>query len=227
MRRPPVGAPEGSLRGAPRLLAEGDGSGSPRGVQDHVASDLGTPFLAAGTSGSLRASNDERADDRRPPLVRSPEMPECARTAGSARSAPSGPSDTPAVASTRPDERLRAGDRVKERTDFRRIQNTGRKVHTPHFVLAVSPRIDGGAGTRLGITVTRKIAHAVGRNRVKRVFREVFRRHRRLFPGGCDVVAIAKSDAHRLGFDEVLAEVTHAHRALLGAGRPRSGGRSA
>ena len=224
MRRPPVGAPEGSLRGAPRLLAEGDGSGSPEDVHDRVASDPVAPLLTEGATGSSGASNEAPSDGPRPAPVRSTETPERAR---SGPSAPRSPGVAHEVAPTSPDERLRPGDRVKERSDFRRIQNTGRKVHTPHFVLAVSPRIDGGAGTRLGITVTRKIAHAVGRNRVKRVFREVFRRHRRLFPGGCDVVAIAKSDAHRLGFDEVLAEVTHAHRALLGAGRPRAGGRSA
>ncbi|MDQ3036010.1 MAG: ribonuclease P protein component [Myxococcota bacterium] len=100
------------------------------------------------------------------------------------------------------------------------MQGSGRKIHTPHFVLAVLPRPEGGP-TRLGITVTRKIASAVGRNRVKRVMREVFRRHRELFPDACDVVAIAKVGAHTLGFDEVLAELRSAGRALERAHRPR------
>lgn len=120
------------------------------------------------------------------------------------------------------DESLRASDRVKRRADFRAIQSQGRKIHTPHFILAVLVRAPSAeaAGTaseavaRLGITVTRKIAGAVGRNRVKRVMREVFRRNRRLFPSGCDVVAIAKAGAHELGYHEVLAELEGAHAAL-------------
>jgi ribonuclease P protein component len=90
-------------------------------------------------------------------------------------------------------------------------------------VFAVLPRSDGGTETRIGITVTRKIAHAVGRNRVKRVMREVFRRHRALFPNACDVVAIAKTDAQRLGFADVLLEITQAQRAMAHAGRARTG----
>lgn len=110
-------------------------------------------------------------------------------------------------------ETFRPSDRVKRRVDFRRIQGTGRKIHTLHFVLAVLPREEGGP-TRLGITVTRKVATAVGRNRVKRVMREVFRRHRELFPEACDVVAIAKGGASRLGFHEVRREIEQARRAF-------------
>jgi ribonuclease P protein component len=124
-------------------------------------------------------------------------------------------------------ETLRPADRIKRRADFRRVQGTGRKIHTPHFVLAVLPRPEGGEA-RLGITVTRKVASAVGRNRVKRVMREVFRRHRELFPDACDVVAIAKSGAHELGFAEVLAEIERARlpraRTPRRADAPRTGG---
>lgn len=115
-------------------------------------------------------------------------------------------------------ETFRPGDRVKRRADFRRIQSTGRKIHTPHFVLAVLPREKGGP-SRLGITVTRRVASAVGRNRVKRVMREVFRRHRELFPEACDVVVIAKEGAALLGFHEVRREIEHVQRALSNAGR--------
>jgi ribonuclease P protein component len=118
-------------------------------------------------------------------------------------------------------EAFRPSDRVKRRADFRRVQSGGRKIHTPHFVLAVLPRDDGGGTNRLGITVTRKIAPAVGRNRIKRVMREVFRKNRDLFPAGCDVVAIAKSGAHQLGYAEVLAEIDAAKAALARPARPR------
>lgn len=119
-----------------------------------------------------------------------------------------------------PRENLRPTDRLKRRADFQRVQGTGRKIHTAHFVVAVLARPEGGP-TRLGVTATRKVASAVGRNRIKRVMREVFRRNRELFPAACDVVAIAKDGAHALGYAEVLAELSGARRALATAHLPR------
>ena len=49
-----------------------------------------------------------------------------------------------------------------------------------HFVVMVLP----AERQRLGVTVTRAYAGAVGRNRIKRLAREVFRRERGLFPPG-------------------------------------------
>ncbi|MBX7191760.1 MAG: ribonuclease P protein component [Sandaracinaceae bacterium] len=101
---------------------------------------------------------------------------------------------------------LRPADRLKRREDFRRVQETGRKHHSPHFLVVVLVRDDQGPA-RIGITVTKKVGNAVQRNRVKRLVREVFRRERARFPEGCDVVFIAKNGAPALGYAEVLAEV--------------------
>ncbi len=121
-------------------------------------------------------------------------------------------------------ETLLAADRIKTRAQFRAIQSSGRKFHAPHFVFAVVQRdepLDGPA--RLGITVTRKVANAVGRNRIKRVMREVFRRNRELFPLRCDVVAIAKQGADSLAYRDVLDEVRGLAAGLARRGGPRRG----
>ncbi len=113
--------------------------------------------------------------------------------------------------------RFTPDDRLRKTWEFRRAQGSGRKVHTPHFLLVVLPRPDLTASTRsrLGITVTRKVSSsAVKRNRVKRVVREVFRRNRDLFPSGCDIVFIARKGAPELGYHEVLDEVRTASRAM-------------
>ena len=111
-------------------------------------------------------------------------------------------------------ERLRPEDRIKKRSDYRRAQSDGRRVHTPHFLVVVLPR-PGQERARVGITVTKKVSSsAVGRNRVKRIVREVFRRNRDLFPEACDVVFIAKRGAPELGYDEVLAETRAASRRM-------------
>lgn len=116
-------------------------------------------------------------------------------------------------------ERLRRTDRLKLRADFERVQSSGRKVHSDRFLFLVLPREGDVETTRLGVTVTRKVAGAVGRNRIKRVLREVFRRNRGLFPIACDVVVIAKDRAVGLGYDDVRAELERSQRALERAGR--------
>jgi ribonuclease P protein component len=115
----------------------------------------------------------------------------------------------------RPVESLPRADRVRRRREYQRIQSRGERVHTPHFILMVLAR--DGATPRIGITVTRKVGTAVARNRVKRVMREVFRRNRRLFPEGADVVVIAKKGAPTLGYAEALGEVDRAARGLEAA----------
>jgi len=78
------------------------------------------------------------------------------------------------------------------------------------MTLAPSPHGPG----RVGITVTRKIGNAVERNRVKRVVREVFRRHRAWFPQGVDVVFIAKRGAPAVDYETLREEVRRAKRTL-------------
>jgi len=124
---------------------------------------------------------------------------------------------------TRPGERgetLRATDRVKKRGQFLDVQTHGRRVQLRHFVVVVQRHAGEDAltgPTRVGVTVTKKIAGAVGRNRVKRVVREVFRRNRERFPAGCDVIFIARDGADALDYATVLDEVTSSERALRAA----------
>ena len=76
------------------------------------------------------------------------------------------------------DGRPRAQRRTDSRADFLRVQHGGKRVNTAHFVIMVMP----GARQRLGMTVTRRAAGAVGRNRVRRLVREVFRPKPRAVP---------------------------------------------
>jgi len=93
-------------------------------------------------------------------------------------------------------------------------------VHTRHFVVVLRPREAPDHPTRLGVTVTKRVAKAVGRNRVKRVVREVFRRNRHYFPDGCDVVIIAKSGAPLLGYADVETEIGRVRRRIAAAIAP-------
>lgn len=113
-----------------------------------------------------------------------------------------------------PVETFQPEDRLRKRSEFRLAQSEGRRIHTAHFLILVLPK-PGQGQTRLGITVTKKVSSsAVGRNRVKRVVREVFRRNRELFPASCDVVLIARRGAPELGYAEVLDEVAPVSRVM-------------
>lgn len=97
-------------------------------------------------------------------------------------------------------------DRILRRDEFLTVQKRGRRVHTRHFVVVVFDRGDGG-DARLGLVTSRKVANAVGRNRVRRRVREVFRRHRERFPVGHDVVVIARERASGLDSAAVCGEI--------------------
>lgn len=116
-----------------------------------------------------------------------------------------------------PGEQLPREHHLKRRSEFLQAQREGERVHTRHYLIVVIARPEGPC--RLGITTTKKVATAVGRNRIKRVLREVFRRNRDLFPEACDVVVIAKSGAAELGYEACLAELARARRALTAAAR--------
>ncbi len=151
-----------------------------------------------------------------------------ARSGGEAGAPPAG-----GAGGRRGSQRFRPADRVRRSSEYRRAQRFGERVHSRHFLFVVHPRMDGDARSRLGLTVSRKVGGAVRRNRVKRLLREVFRRHRELFPPGCDVIVIAKRGAPTLGYREVLQEVRSvravlARKARLAArrlARPGHGGK--
>jgi ribonuclease P protein component len=111
---------------------------------------------------------------------------------------------------------LPRSDRIQRRADFLRVQHGGKRVQTPHFVIMLMP----AERQRLGVTVTRRTAGAVGRNRVRRLVREVFRKNRALFPR-CELVVVARAGADRLDYAAVRAEVAKASSALRRATDPR------
>jgi ribonuclease P protein component len=78
------------------------------------------------------------------------------------------------------------------------LYKTGRKIHSERFILFW--RENGIGHHRLGITVSRKVGNSVVRNRVKRWFREVFRKYLREIPGQADIIINAKSSCAKADY---------------------------
>lgn len=81
--------------------------------------------------------------------------------------------------------------RIVRSADYRKLYREGRKIHSERFVLFGLKNKLGHP--RLGLTVSRKVGGAVVRNRVKRLFREIFRRSSSEIPSQFDIVVNAKS----------------------------------
>ena len=103
--------------------------------------------------------------------------------------------------------------RLSRSADFDRVFRRGRSHASRELVLYVFPR-DDDDGTRLGLSVSRKVGGAVQRNRVKRLLREAFAEESAGLPPGTDAVIVARQEAWNLaeraglaGIQGVLAEL--------------------
>lgn len=90
---------------------------------------------------------------------------------------------------------------------FRRLYHTG-AVANSHLVMYARPNRLGI--NRIGITVSKKLGHAVVRNRVRRRLREVYRLNEELFTPGWDIVVVARSRC----IDAPFASIVKAYLAL-------------
>jgi ribonuclease P protein component len=113
-------------------------------------------------------------------------------------------------------ERFPHCHRIVRSKDYRAIYSKGKKVHSEKFVLFGCENEVGHA--RLGITVSRKIGCASIRNRIKRLFREIFRRSSAEIPSNFDIVINAKSGCAGAGFPELREEFIAAAKRMARKG---------
>lgn len=99
--------------------------------------------------------------------------------------------------------------RVRTRREFVALQRDGRRQAAPHFIVITAAT--AAAHVRLGITTSRKVGNAPARNRIRRLVREFFRRHRPQLGAG-DLVVIARPGASALSYADVVDELSRALR---------------
>jgi ribonuclease P protein component len=104
-------------------------------------------------------------------------------------------------------QQLPRAARLRDSRDFQRVNRTGKRRASAHFVVVIAAsRAEGGA-PKLGLAVSRRVGNAVARNRVKRRVREWFRRAAAELPEATDWVVIARAGAAGLDRGAVEAEL--------------------
>ena len=108
-----------------------------------------------------------------------------------------------------------AVDRLHRSAEFIRLQRSGLRFQSPHFVLYAGTLETEPERSRLGVTVSRRIGNAVIRNRVKRRVREIFRgRIRDSLAQGTSLVVIARAGAGSLATASITDELVTGARNL-------------
>ena len=90
---------------------------------------------------------------------------------------------------------------LKENHEFRRLYHRGVSTAGKHVVIYC--RRNKLGYNRLGLTVSAKLACAVKRNRIKRLFREAYRLNEDKFADGIDLVLVARVRAVGASYQEI------------------------
>lgn len=113
------------------------------------------------------------------------------------------------------DQRFPKSARLTKRPQYLAMNQESRRWVSPHFIFLW--KRNQLSQSRLGITVTKRVAPAVGRNRLKRLVREAFRLAPASgvpCPPGVDLVVIAKKGATRLRYAQAAREMQQALRHI-------------
>jgi ribonuclease P protein component len=103
--------------------------------------------------------------------------------------------------------RFQKDRRLRRRSEFQRVFDTGQRVRGRFFTMLVAARPAGGP--RLGIVASKKLGNAVHRNRAKRLIRNIFRHSDST--AAIDVVVIPRTEL----FTATYAAIEEDYRTVL------------
>ena len=107
---------------------------------------------------------------------------------------------------------MKAAVTVKENYEFRRIYRKGRSAVLPCLVVYCQKNRQGKS--RLGVTVSTKLGHAVVRNKVRRRLREIYRLHKEEILPGYDVILVARTRAAQVPYQKLERQYLRAVEEL-------------
>jgi ribonuclease P protein component len=92
--------------------------------------------------------------------------------------------------------RLTWHDRLHRQADFSRVIRQGRRFSGSGVIVWVHRFEGASVPPRMGLAIPKAFGHAVARNRMKRLLREVFRLNKGRLPSGVDMVFSARPMEH-------------------------------
>jgi len=98
-------------------------------------------------------------------------------------------------------ERLTPLERIRKKSDFASLYREGSRFRGRLFTLVF--RSNGLSHSRLAVVASRKVGSAVVRNRVKRRFRELFRRNKGLLGEPLDLIVITRPESGEAAWTEL------------------------
>ncbi len=101
---------------------------------------------------------------------------------------------------------------LKRNSDFRRVYARGKSAASPCAVIYCQKNRLGV--NRVGYTVSRKLGHAVVRNRVRRRLREIVRLNGNRLRQGCDIIVVARVRAVDSEYRKLEEDVLHCFEQL-------------
>ena len=116
---------------------------------------------------------------------------------------------------------LRRQHTIKRAREFARVRLRGRSCTGRYFVVGLSPLPPGKqkGHSRFGIITTKRLGHAVVRNRLRRQIRELLREQGDVLEEGQYVVVVVRQGATGAGYEELQQEMRRLierHRKMIG-----------
>ena len=102
---------------------------------------------------------------------------------------------------------MKHSESLKKNMDFQNVYKNGKSYANKYLVMYI---LENDLNkNRIGISVSKKVGNSVIRHRVTRLIRESYRLQEDVFNSGLDIVIIARSNAHEVGYKEIESALLH------------------
>jgi len=98
-------------------------------------------------------------------------------------------------------------DSLKNNRDFVNVYTSGKSYANKYLVIYTLK--NNSERNRLGISVSKKVGNSVIRHRLKRLIKESYRLHEKMFNSGLDIVVIARKGSDACDYAGIESALLH------------------
>ena len=98
-------------------------------------------------------------------------------------------------------------DSLKNNRDFVNVYTSGKSYANKYLVIYTLK--NNSDRNRLGISVSKKVGNSVVRHRIKRLVKESYRLHEKMFNSGLDIVVIARKGSDACDYAGIESALLH------------------